>query len=68
MSGAAPDIRVVLFDLDDTLMAHSRAVDLAIALAQRAAGGQFATDEKAAVQARWRGDARTADTKLSIDC
>jgi len=39
---AAVDIRVVLFDLDDTLMAHSRAVDLAIALTQRAAGGDFA--------------------------
>ncbi|MER3387501.1 MAG: HAD family hydrolase [Microcella pacifica] len=47
-------IQVVLFDLDDTLMAHSRAVDLAIALTQRAAGGDFAAADKAAVQARWR--------------
>lgn len=47
-------IRVVLFDLDDTLMAHTRAVDLAIELAQRAAGGHFAADDPIAVQARWR--------------
>ncbi len=46
-------IEVVLFDLDDTLMAHTRAVQEAIALAQKSAGGAFAADETAAVQRRW---------------
>lgn len=46
-------IEVVLFDLDDTLMAHTRAVDDAIALAQATAGGAFAADDTAAVQRRW---------------
>ena len=53
MSGAA--IEVVLFDLDDTLMAHTRAVQEAIALAQSTAGGAFAADDTAAVQRRWAG-------------
>lgn len=43
----------MLFDLDDTLMAHTRAVDEAIALAQSTAGGVFAADEAVAVQRRW---------------
>ncbi|MER3389209.1 MAG: HAD family hydrolase [Microcella sp.] len=47
-------IRVVLFDLDDTLMAHTRAVDLAIERAQEIAGGGFAADDRAAVRSRWR--------------
>ncbi|MFN4000580.1 HAD family hydrolase [Microcella sp.] len=51
MSGSP--IEVVLFDLDDTLMAHTRAVDEAIALAQSTAGGAFAADDTAAVQRRW---------------
>lgn len=51
---AATGIRVVLFDLDDTLMAHTRAVDLAIARAQLVAGGDFGADDPAVVQARWR--------------
>lgn len=46
-------VEVVLFDLDDTLMAHTRAVDDAIALAQSTAGGAFAADDTAAVQRRW---------------
>jgi putative hydrolase of the HAD superfamily len=46
-------IRAVLFDLDDTLMAHTRAVDEAIAVAQRSAGGAFAAADTAAVQRRW---------------
>ena len=46
-------IRAVLFDLDDTLMAHTRAVDAAIARAQAAAGGAFAADDTATVQRRW---------------
>ncbi len=46
-------IEVVLFDLDDTLMAHTRAVDEAIARAQTTAGGGFAADDAAAVQRRW---------------
>ena len=50
-SGSA--IEVVLFDLDDTLMAHTRAVDEAIALAQSTAGGAFAADDSVAVQRRW---------------
>lgn len=49
----APVIEVVLFDLDDTLMAHTRAVDEAIALAQATAGGPFAADDTTAVQRRW---------------
>lgn len=52
MSGPAR-VEVVLFDLDDTLMAHTRAVDDAIALAQSTAGGAFAADDAAAVQRRW---------------
>jgi len=54
MTVRSDSIRVVLFDLDDTLMAHTRAVDLAIARAQRAAGGDFAADDPVAVQALWR--------------
>lgn len=46
-------ITVVLFDLDDTLMAHTRAVDEAIALAQSTAGGAFAADDTLSVQRRW---------------
>lgn len=46
-------VEVVLFDLDDTLMAHTRAVEKAIALAQSTAGGAFAADDTAAVQRRW---------------
>jgi putative hydrolase of the HAD superfamily len=53
VSGAAR-IEVVLFDLDDTLMAHTRAVDEAIARAQATAGGLFAADGPLAVQRRWR--------------
>ena len=52
MSGSVP-VEVMLFDLDDTLMAHTRAVDEAIALAQSTAGGAFAEDEAVAVQRRW---------------
>ena len=52
MSDRTP-IEVVLFDLDDTLMAHTRAVDDAIALAQSTAGGAFAADDTVAVQRRW---------------
>lgn len=47
-------IEVMLFDLDDTLMAHSQAVDSAIAAAQTAAGGAFADDDATDVQRRWR--------------
>ncbi len=47
------DIEVVLFDLDDTLMAHTRAVQEAITLAQSSAGGAFAADDTTAVQRRW---------------
>ena len=46
-------IEVVLFDLDDTLMAHTRAVDEAITRAQALAGGPFAADDTEAVQRRW---------------
>lgn len=46
-------IEVVLFDLDDTLMAHTRAVEEAVALAQSTAGGAFAADGTTAVQRRW---------------
>lgn len=53
MSGPAR-IEVVLFDLDDTLMAHTRAVDEAIERARAAAGGAFAADDAATVQRRWR--------------
>lgn len=52
MRGSAA-IEVVLFDLDDTLMAHTRAVDEAISRAQAAAGGAFAADDTVAVQRRW---------------
>jgi len=52
-SHGEPSIRAVLFDLDDTLMAHTRAVSDAIARAQRLAGGAFAGDDTAAVQRRW---------------
>lgn len=54
-SAVAPErrIRAVLFDLDDTLMAHTRAVDDAIAVAQRKGGGAFAADETTTVQRRW---------------
>ncbi len=48
-----PAIEVVLFDLDDTLMAHTRAVDEAIARAQATAGGAFAADDTESVQRRW---------------
>ena len=51
MSGSP--IEVVLFDLDDTLMAHTRAVDEAIALAQATAGGAFAADDSSTVKRRW---------------
>ncbi|BAU33201.1 putative hydrolase [Microcella alkaliphila] len=59
----------MLFDLDDTLMAHSAAVDHAIDQAQRGAGAlaasgaagadaggfvAFAADDPSAVRARWR--------------
>lgn len=61
-------ISVVLFDLDDTLMAHSAAVDHAIDRAQRGAGAlaasgagsdaggfvAFAADDPGSVRARWR--------------
>jgi len=50
---AHPTITVVLFDLDDTLMAHTRAVNEAIERAQVGAGGAFAADDPAAVQRRW---------------
>ncbi|TQM19509.1 putative hydrolase of the HAD superfamily [Microcella putealis] len=64
-----PGISVVLFDLDDTLMAHSAAVDHAIDRAQRGAGAlaasgaagadaggfvAFAADDPGSVRARWR--------------
>jgi len=50
---SAPAIAAVLFDLDDTLMAHTRSVDLAIRRAQELAGGAFADDDPIAVQRRW---------------
>ncbi len=53
MSAAGRRIRALLFDLDDTLMAHTRAVEEAIARAQAAAGGAFAADDTVAVQRRW---------------
>ena len=53
-AGAVPGIAAVLFDLDDTLMAHTRAVDEAIERARAAAGGDFAAADPAAVQRRWR--------------
>ncbi len=55
MRDLAPErsIRAVLFDLDDTLMAHTHAVDEAIARAQAEAGGMFAADDTVAVQRRW---------------
>jgi len=64
-----PAIEVVLFDLDDTLMAHTRSVDLAIARAQAIAGelaesgaagndaagfAAFAAADAAETRARWR--------------
>jgi putative hydrolase of the HAD superfamily len=49
----AQPIEVMLFDLDDTLMAHTQAVDDAIAVAQTAAGGDFADDDPTVVQRRW---------------
>lgn len=66
---AGARISVVLFDLDDTLMAHSAAVDHAIDRAQRGAGAlaasgaagsdaggfvAFAADDPGSVRARWR--------------
>ena len=53
-TAARGPIAAVLFDLDDTLMAHTRAVDLAIERAQKSAGGAFADDDPAAVQRHWR--------------
>lgn len=57
-------IEVVLFDLDDTLMAHTQAVDEAISRAQADARGAFtddavaamafANDDAASLQRRWR--------------
>ena len=52
MSRPAPT-EVVLFDLDDTLMSHTRAVDEAIRRAQTEAGGAFTADDPAVVQRRW---------------
>lgn len=54
MPSVRDEIRVVLFDLDDTLMAHTRAVDLAIERARQLAGGTFAADSPHTVQRRWR--------------
>ena len=51
---AGAQIKAVLFDLDDTLMAHTRAVDRAIDQAQTAATGAFAADDPVAVRRRWR--------------
>ena len=44
---------VVLFDLDDTLFAHSRAVRAGITLHRKAHGGGFAEADDAAEFARW---------------
>jgi len=44
---------VVLFDLDDTLFAHSRAVEAGITLHRKAHGGGFAEADDAAEFARW---------------
>lgn len=66
---AGQAIEVVLFDLDDTLMAHTRSVDLAISRAQAIAGqlaetgvagtdapglAAFARADAEEVRARWR--------------
>ena len=46
-------IDVVLFDLDDTLFAHSKAVAAGVAAHRRAHGGAMAAADEAAEFARW---------------
>jgi putative hydrolase of the HAD superfamily len=54
MAGAAVSIRVMLFDLDDCLMAHSRAVATGLARARSQAGGAVAAADDALELRRWR--------------
>lgn len=56
-------IGVVLFDLDDTLMAHSRSVDLAIERAQ-AVAGQLAASGAAGADAAGLASFAAADARL----
>lgn len=53
-SGAGRRIRVMLFDLDDCLMAHSRAVAYGLGAARAAAGGALAAADGDAELRRWR--------------
>ena len=55
-AGPAPvgrGIRVALFDLDDTLFAHRRAVEVGLAAHRAALGGAFAAADDEAENARW---------------
>ena len=48
-----PAVEVVLFDLDDTIFAHSRAVQSGITVHRKAHGGSFAEADDATEFARW---------------
>ncbi|TFB80858.1 HAD family hydrolase [Terrimesophilobacter mesophilus] len=50
---AAPSFSLVLFDLDDTLFAHTEAVGLGVKAHRSALGGAFADADETAELARW---------------
>jgi putative hydrolase of the HAD superfamily len=50
---ATVSVRVVLFDLDDTLFAHSSAVARGVAAYRRSHGGRLAAADEAVELARW---------------
>jgi putative hydrolase of the HAD superfamily len=52
-SAASPSFSVVLFDLDDTLFDHQRAVGLGVTAKRRAHGGGVAAADDAAEVRRW---------------
>lgn len=53
VTAADRPIRVALFDLDDTLFAHRRAVELGLAAHRDAIGGAIAAADRATESARW---------------
>src|SRR5690606_4293032 len=52
-AAASPSFSVVLFDLDDTLFDHQRAVALGVAAQRRAHGGALAAADAAEEMRRW---------------
>lgn len=52
-AGAAASISVALFDLDDTLFAHRRAVELGLFAHRTALGGEVAAADRLAESERW---------------